>query len=169
MIDSARDELARRTGDLLVRERLADSPVTDAYSTPRRLAVLARGVAARQPDVQEQLTGPSLKVAYNDGAPTQAAEAFARKAGVPVGSLEEDHDTQGRIPRSNGSEERTISLRHSRELLPKEIAGIYWAKEHVLARQELRALCPSRALDGVASLRPVVPVEFGGITAGRHQ
>ncbi|HEX8895845.1 MAG TPA: glycine--tRNA ligase subunit beta, partial [Terriglobales bacterium] len=35
MIDSARDELARRTGDLLIRERLADSPAIEAYSTPR--------------------------------------------------------------------------------------------------------------------------------------
>ena len=73
MIDNARDELAHRTGDLLVRERLTDSPAIEAYSTPRRLALLARGIAAQQPDVQEQLTGPSLKVAYKDGSPTQAA------------------------------------------------------------------------------------------------
>ena len=86
MIDSARDELARRTGDLLLRERLADNPAVEAYSSPRRLAVLARGIATQQPDVQEQLTGPSLKVAYKDGAPTPAAEAFAKKAGVPIAS-----------------------------------------------------------------------------------
>ena len=45
MIDSARDELAKRVGELLQRERLVASPAVQAYSTPRRLAVLASGVA----------------------------------------------------------------------------------------------------------------------------
>src|SRR6516164_5492407 len=88
MIDSARDELARRTGELLVREHLTGKLEVEAYSTPRRLAILVRGVATQQPDVQEQLTGPSLKVAYKDGSPTPAAEAFAKKAGVAVSALE---------------------------------------------------------------------------------
>src|SRR5271167_4384000 len=95
MIDSAREELARRTGELLVRERLVTSPAVVACSTPRRLAVLARGVASQEPDVQEQLTGPSLKIAYKDGATTPAAEAFARKAGVPVASLEKVSTPKG--------------------------------------------------------------------------
>ena len=54
------------------------------YSTPRRLAVLVEGVLAQQADTEEQLTGPSWKVAFKDGAPTAAAEAFAKKAGVAV-------------------------------------------------------------------------------------
>src|ERR1700756_1124486 len=88
MIDSGREELARRVGELLVRERLANGSEITAYSTPRRLAVLASGVAAAQADVTEQLTGPSLKVAYKDGKPTAAAEAFARKANIAVEALE---------------------------------------------------------------------------------
>src|SRR5580704_8436966 len=88
MIDSAREELARRVTDLLQRERLIDSPAVQSYSTPRRLAVLASGVASAQPDVSEQVTGPSIKVAYKDGVPTPAAEAFARKVNVSVGALE---------------------------------------------------------------------------------
>src|ERR1022692_4858101 len=95
MIDGAREELARRVGDLLQRERLAESPAIQAYSTPRRLAVLAQGVAAAQADVTEQLTGPSLKIAYKDGVPTPAAEAFARKAGVPVAALEKISNAKG--------------------------------------------------------------------------
>ena len=73
MMDSARDELARRAKDLLSRERLADVPEIESFSTPRRITVLARNVAASQPDVTEQLTGPSLKVAFKDGSPTPAA------------------------------------------------------------------------------------------------
>ena len=88
MIDSAREELATRVGDVLRRERLAEAPAVEAYSTPRRLSVLVKGVAPAQADMSEQLTGPSVKVAFKDGAPTPAAEAFARKFGVAVAALE---------------------------------------------------------------------------------
>ena len=105
MIDTARDELARRVGDLLQRERLVETPSIQAFSTPRRLAVVASGVSAGQPDISEQVTGPSVKVAYKDGVPTPAAEAFARKVNVPVESLEKVDPGEGRIHRSHGSEE----------------------------------------------------------------
>src|ERR1035441_5368727 len=80
MIAGAEAELGRRVNDLLTRERLlaTDSKLT-TYSTPRRLAVLVEGVLASQADSQEQLTGPSWKVAFKDGVPTKAAEAFANK------------------------------------------------------------------------------------------
>src|SRR6516165_4238156 len=166
MIESARDELARRTGDLLVRERLAVSPSLEAYSTPRRLAILARGIAKRQPDVEEQLIGPSLKIAYRDGVPTQAAEAFARKAGVPVASLEKVTTPKGEYLAATVQKKGRAASDILAELLPKEIAGIYWAKSmYWRGKNAERFVRPVRwivsLLDG-----QVVPVEFGGITAG---
>src|SRR5579862_444343 len=96
MIAGAEAELGKRVHDLLHRERLlaADAKVT-TYSTPRRLAVLVEGVLARQADTEEQLTGPSWKVAFKDGAPTPAAEAFAKKAGVAVGDLKKVETPKG--------------------------------------------------------------------------
>ena len=38
MIDGAREELARRVGDLLQRERLVQNSAVQAFSTPRRNA-----------------------------------------------------------------------------------------------------------------------------------
>ena len=96
MIDSARDELARRVGDLLQRERLVDSSnAADVFhaASPGRASPPA--FLRAQPDVTEQVTGPSLKVAYKDGVPTPAAEAFARKLNVPVRCAGKDHDSQG--------------------------------------------------------------------------
>src|SRR5271169_1337450 len=88
MIAGAEAELGKRVQDLLTRERLLapDAAVT-TYSTPRRLAVLVEGMLASQADTEEQLTGPSWKVAFKDGAPTAAAEAFAKKAGIAVAGL----------------------------------------------------------------------------------
>src|SRR5947207_4395752 len=87
MLDAASKELTGKISALLVRERLAATPAVTAFSTPRRLAALASNVAEAQPDLEEQLLGPSEKVAFKDGQPTPAAEAFARKAGVEVSKL----------------------------------------------------------------------------------
>ena len=87
MIEAASAELRERVTNLLTRERLSAGEVTQ-FDTPRRLAILASGIAAAQEDVVEQLTGPSVNVAYKDGQPTPAAQAFAKKAGIEVSRLE---------------------------------------------------------------------------------
>src|SRR4051812_44750488 len=87
MVDAAREELTRRVGELLVRERLAGSSAMQAFSTPRRVAVIVRDAATVQADIEEQQLGPATKVAFKDGQPTPAAHAFAKKAGVEVGAL----------------------------------------------------------------------------------
>ena len=81
MIDAASRELRERLSALLQRERLEPSGAIAHLDTPRRLAVLASGVPAAQPDVTEQVNGPSAQVAFKDGQPTPAAHAFAKKVG----------------------------------------------------------------------------------------
>src|SRR5579883_3181805 len=89
MLDGAREELSRRVSDLLVRERLlAEGNKAEGFSTARRIAVRVSGLAAKQQDVEEQLTGPSTKVAFKDGEPTPAAHAFAKKAGIAIDKVE---------------------------------------------------------------------------------
>jgi glycyl-tRNA synthetase beta chain len=166
MIDSARDELARRVGDLLQRERLVDTPTLQTYSTPRRLAVLASQVSSAQPDVTEQVTGPSLKVAYKDGAPTPAAAAFARKLNVPVDALEKVTTPKGEYLGATVKKKGRPAAEILAESLPKEIAGIYWAKSmYWRGKSAERFVRPVRwlvsLLDG-----EVVPLEFAGIRAG---
>ena len=165
MIDSAREELTRRTQDLLTRERLAESPAIESFSTPRRIAVLARNVAAQQPDVQEQLTGPSLKVAFKDGAPTAAAEAFARKAGVPVSALEKISNPKGEYLAATVQKKGRSAGEILAESLPKEIAAIYWAKSmYWRGKTAERFVRPVRWMVALLD-EQVVPVEFGGVAA----
>ena len=166
MIDGAREELAQRVADLLKREQLSDAPDAQAYSTPRRLAVVVPGILPAQPDVTEQLTGPSLKVAYKDGAPTPAAEAFARKAGVPVDNLEKITTPKGEYLAATVQKKGRAASEILAESLPKEIAAIYWAKSmYWRGKTAERFVRPVRwmvsLLDG-----EVVPVEFAGIRAG---
>jgi glycyl-tRNA synthetase beta chain len=58
------------------------------YATPRRLALLLRGLPAQQADRVEEVKGPAAQAAFKDGKPTKAAEGFARSRGVGVDALE---------------------------------------------------------------------------------
>jgi glycyl-tRNA synthetase beta chain len=166
MIDSAREELARRVGDLLLRERLVDTPTLQTYSTPRRLAILASQVSSAQPDVTEKVTGPSLKVAYKDGAPTPAAEAFARKLNIPVEALEKVTTPKGEYLGATVKKKGRPAAEILAESLPKEIAGIYWPKSmYWRGKSAERFVRPVRWLVSLLDA-DVVPLEFAGIRAG---
>ena len=61
----------------------------EKFATPRRLAVRVRRLVERQPDRAIERRGPPVKAAFDaQGAPTQAALAFAKSCGVEVGALE---------------------------------------------------------------------------------
>ena len=77
---------ARGLVDALAEAGLAHGAVSP-FATPRRLAVLVEGLAAKQADREAERRGPPLKVAYDkDGNPTRAATAFAEKCGIAVAS-----------------------------------------------------------------------------------
>ncbi len=69
-------------------ENLLSSDSLALYGTPRRLAVLIRGLSDRQPDREEDAKGPPAKAAFKAGKPTKAAEGFAASKGVSVEALE---------------------------------------------------------------------------------
>src|SRR5271157_1557886 len=171
MIDGAREELKNRVLLLLEREsligRLTSPPHTEAYSTPRRIAVLVRDVSDKQADDTSKILGPSVKVAFKDGVATAAAEAFARKVGVDVNSLEQEDTSKGRYVVAQKNKPGRTASDILAESLPKEIAGIYWAKSmYWRGKSAERFVRPVRwmvsLLDG-----EVVPVEFAGIRAGK--
>ena len=59
-----------------------------AVGTPRRLAVWARDLAAKQPDARSQSLGPNVAAAFDAaGSPTPAALGFAKSQGVEVSAL----------------------------------------------------------------------------------
>jgi len=58
------------------------------YATPRRLAVLVKGLPVQQLDREEEVKGPPATSAFKDGKPTKAAEGFAKKQGVEIDALE---------------------------------------------------------------------------------
>ena len=167
MIAGAEAELGKRVSDLLKRERLlGESGKVATYSTPRRLAVLAEGVLAKQADTEEQLTGPSWKVAFKDGAPTAAAEAFAKKAGVAVADLKKVDTPKGEYVGATVKRAGRAATEILVAELPKEVLAIYWAKNmYWRTGKPERFVRPVRWVVALTD-STVVPLEIAGIAAG---
>ena len=167
MIAGAEAELGRRVRDLLTRERLlVEGAKLTTYSTPRRLAVLVEGVLTSQADTEENLTGPSWKVAFKDGVPTKAAEAFAKKAGVPVAALEKVTNAKGEYVGAKVKRQGLAAQQVLATELPKEVLGLYWAKNmYWRAGKPERFVRPIRWVVALLD-SAIAPLEIAGIQAG---
>jgi len=168
MIAGAQAELQQRVVKMLERERLVRSgATTKSFATPRRLAVWVKDVAERQEDTADELVGPSMKVAFKDGVATPAAVAFAKKAGVAVEELKTITNAKGEYLAATAVRAGRGAGEVIAAELPKELAGIYWAKNmYWRPGKPERFVRPVRWM--VAMLGgEVVPVGFGGYVANK--
>ncbi len=85
-VEGALSALPKLVADALGELRLSYGGIT-ALGTPRRLTVVVRDLQTQQDDLEEEVLGPPTRIAFKDGAPTKAAEAFAKKVGVAVEDL----------------------------------------------------------------------------------
>ena len=101
-----------------------------------------------------------------DGAPTPAAEAFAKKAGVAIAALEKVTNAKGEYV---GATVKRLGRAASELLateLPKEVLGLYWAKNmYWRAGKPERFVRPIRWVVALLDAA-VVPLEIAGIMAG---
>ena len=166
MITGAQAELQERVVKMLERERLLRSgAVTKSFATPRRLAVWVKDVAERQEDVTEELVGPSVKIAYKDSAPTPAAVAFAKKAGVSVAALKTVTNAKGEYLAATAVRAGRDASEVIAAEMPKELAGIYWAKNmYWRPGKPERFVRPVRWMLAMLDTE-IVPVRFGGYEA----
>jgi glycyl-tRNA synthetase beta chain len=167
MIAGAQMELEQRVVKMLERERLVCSgAVTKSFATPRRLAVVINGVEENQNPLMVETLGPSTKVAYRDGQPTPAAVSFAKKMGVEVESLRTVQTPKGEYLQAISFTAEGKAGDVIAEELPKELAGVYWAKNmYWRPGKPERFVRPVRWMVALLG-EQVVPVEFGGKTAG---
>jgi len=166
MIDAASEELRERVAALLVRERLAGGEVT-SFETPRRLALMASGIAPAQADIVEQLNGPSVQVAYKNGELTPAAHAFAKKAGIDVSQLEKISTAKGEYISAKVTKKGRSAAEILAETLPKEISAIYWPKNMYWRKPTERFVRPVRWLVAILD-NETIPLEFDGVRAGNR-
>ncbi|NUQ77822.1 MAG: glycine--tRNA ligase subunit beta [Polyangiaceae bacterium] len=155
------DLAKKRLGDL----RLAHGTIS-ALGTPRRLALFIRGLAASQPDLNEEVTGPPVKAAFKDGVPTKAAEAFAQKLGCAVGDLRRVQTPKGEYLVGT----RREAGRSAADLLPEVLTSLVFA---IPFRKSMRwgagDIAFGRPIQWIVALlgADVVDLEVAGIRSGR--
>lgn len=160
---SALPELARKK---LTELRLAFESVR-ALGTPRRLTLEVKGLALRQPDLEEEVTGPPVKAAFKDGQPTRAAEAFAAKLGCAVAELRRTETPKGEYLTGT----RREAGRAGTELLPTALAQIAGA---IPFRKSMRwgagETAFGRPIQWIVALfgEEIVGMSFAGVESGRH-
>jgi glycyl-tRNA synthetase beta chain len=85
-----------------VKTGLAQAGLThgdvQSFATPRRIAVLVKRLASRQPEQNLKRRGPPVTAAFDaSGQPTRAATAFAESCGVPVSALQRLEEGKGQF------------------------------------------------------------------------
>lgn len=132
------------------------------WSTPRRLALIARGLPVATQAVREEVKGPKAS------APEQALAGFLRKTGLTREQLEERDGVLFAVTEKPGRATADVLA----EAIPAIVRGFSWPKSQrwgaaSLSTESLRWVRP---LQGIVALLDgaVVECEVGGITSGRE-
>jgi len=165
-LESALAQLREAVPAHLEEARL-DYEALQVLGTPRRLVVLARGMAPRQRPLETVVKGPPAHIAFDEaGNPTRAAQGFARAQGVAVADLEVREMEGGRYVVARRREEGKPAGEVLARLLPDLIAGLRfkmsmrWNASNVAFSRPIRWLV---ALLG----DQVIPFEYAGVRSGR--
>lgn len=160
-LDSANKQLEKMVPASFADARIPYDSI-EIHSSPRRLIVMAYGVADATEALVEEYKGPAAKIAFDaDGNPTKAAIGFARGKGLSPENLE--------CREVNGTEyvfaTKNIPATPVADLLPDVLAGfitaIKWPRSCRWAAYREYFVRPVRWI--VAMLDDVVlPVSFAG-------
>src|SRR5574342_131701 len=161
-LEQLQDDLSRA----LAEARLGSGEV-QALGTPRRLAVVARGVAARQADARTQALGPPVSQAFDAaGNPTPAALGFARSQGVEVADLERQQTPKGERLAVTKVERGRRAETVLPGILESLIAGLRFKKAMRSRWDEVTFARPVRWMVALLGGRPL-KVRYGEVKSGK--
>ena len=159
MQEKAREDLARLFAAELDKAGLKAAE-TISYATPRRLALILKGLPEQTAAVSEETKGPRV------GAPPQALEGFLRKTGLTADQLVERDGVLFAIVDKPGRATAEVLA----AAIPAVIRAFPWPKSmrwgaDSLSTESLRWVRP---LQGIVALfgSDVVPCEIAGVTSG---
>ncbi len=159
---SALAESARQT---FSKYRLAHGDIK-TVGTPRRLVLVVAQLAARQTPASKEAMGPSKAIAFDSaGQPTKAAVGFAASQGMAVTDLEVRTTPKGEYVFAVKREPGRPTAALLPDLLSGLIGGLSFPKSMKWNDSGLRFARPIRWLAALYGGK-VVPLRFGGITAG---
>ena len=152
-------------------KQLAETKLNDAhlpfesiatYGTPRRLALIVKGLADTSAEISERHKGPSASIAYDaDGNPTKAAIGFARGKGLDVADLVVEDGYIYAETKTAGVPAKDIVT----DMLPQLITGLNFPKSMHWGNLDAKFVRPVRWLVALLD-EEVIPVEFATVQSG---
>ena len=150
---------------------LAETKLNDAhlpfesiatYGTPRRLALIVKGLSDTSAEISERHKGPSASIAYDaDGNPTKAAIGFARGKGLDVADLVVEDGYIYAETKTAGVPVKDIVT----DMLPQLITGLNFPKSMHWGNLDAKFVRPVRWLVALLD-EEVIPVEFATVKSG---
>lgn len=150
---------------------LAETKLNDAhlpfesiatYGTPRRLALIVKGLGDTSAEISERHKGPSASIAYDaDGNPTKAAIGFARGKGLDVADLVVEDGYIYAETKTAGVPAKDIVT----DMLPQLITGLNFPKSMHWGNLDAKFVRPVRWLVALLD-EEVIPVEFATVKSG---
>ena len=152
-------------------KQLAETKLNDAhlpfesiatYGTPRRLALIVKGLADASAEISERHKGPSASISYDaDGNATKAAIGFARGKGLDVADLIVEDGYIYAETKTAGVPAKDIVS----EMLPQLITGLNFPKSMHWGNLDAKFVRPVRWLVALLD-EEVIPVEFATVKSG---
>ena len=152
-------------------KQLAETKLNDAhlpfesiatYGTPRRLALIVKGLADTSAEISERHKGPSASIAYDaDGNATKAAIGFARGKGLDVTDLVVEDGYIYAETKTAGVPAKDIVT----DMLPQLITGLNFPKSMHWGNLDAKFVRPVRWLVALLD-EEVIPVEFATVQSG---
>ena len=155
------DQLKALAASQFEAHRIAAESIT-IYATPRRLAVLVKDAADRQPDEEVKKRGPSVKAAFDaDGNPTRAAQGFARGQHIdPSELVKEGEYTWAHVVHAGQKVEDVLP-----ELFLSLITGLNFTRSMRWADEEAHFIRPVRWIIALCD-KEIIPMEFAHVKSG---
>lgn len=155
------DQLKALAASQFEAHRIVAESIT-IYATPRRLAVLVKDAADRQPDEEVKKRGPSIKAAFDaDGNPTRAAQGFARGQHIdPSELVKEGEYTWAHVVHAGKKVEEVLP-----ELFLSLITGLNFTRSMRWADEEAHFIRPVRWIVALCD-KEIIPMEFAHVKSG---
>ena len=152
-------------------KQLAETKLNDAhlpfesietYGTPRRLALIVKGIADASAEISERHKGPSASIAYDaDGNATKAAIGFARGKGLDVADLVVEDGYIYAETKTAGVPAKDIVT----DMLPQLITGLNFPKSMHWGNLDAKFVRPVRWFVALLD-EEVISVEFATVKSG---
>lgn len=164
-LDSATKQLGQLAPAAFKEARIAFESV-EIFSTPRRLIVMAHGMADATEALQQEYKGPAARIAFDDaGKPTKAAAGFARGKGVAVEDLERREVSGTEYVFATVNVPATPALELLPEILHGFITALKWPRSCRWAAYGDYFVRPVRWIVALLDTQ-IIPVSFAGAQSG---